>query len=270
MESIQNEFELRKSNGTLDDKIKLDEKIRFEKITNSETNFSHLWFEGVYKIEPQYNLWDLNKRCMCLTFNQYQKQLSKVNLYCLELTNIEYLNNLITNINYLNKLIGTKNDPGYIVIGTLDSHILRLYQKLFPESAKELIKYFIFDKLSLFKKVNSSTKLKTSSNTKIMFDLDEELKEFLLANYLKEFVVEIKEIINVMIDDHYKKIEMLNIKLDKLVNQNNKKIFIEDINTNNNNIRDLTNLLAYVDLHEHIKNSQNKLENNQNILYCYY
>jgi hypothetical protein len=246
LEGIKNDFDKKKSNGNINDKVELDEKIRLEKIIKPDTNFSHLWFEGIYKIEPKFNSWTLNKSSICLTLDQYKKQLTKVNLYCLELSNHEYLKNLIYNINNYKKLFGTQTDPGDIIIGTLNPLVMRLYYLLYQDSAKELIKYFILDELSLLKKVNSGTKLNTNINRKNIFKLDQELKDDLLIKYMEEFIIEIKEIINQMIKEYEEKIEILNVKLNKCTQDYMKKYYIDDIERNKLNIIDLTNIIVYI------------------------
>ena len=246
LEKIKNDFDKRKSNGNINDKVELDEKIRLEKIIKPDTNFSHLWFEGIYKIEPKFNSWTPNKSCMYLTLDQYKKQLTKVNLYCLELSNHEYLKNLIDNINNYNKLFGTQTDPGDIIIGTLNPLVMRLYYLLYQDSAKELIKYFILDELSLLKKVNSGTKLSTNINRKNIFKLDQELKDDLLIKYMEEFIIEIKEIINQMIKKYEEKIEILNVKLNICTHDYMKKYYIDEIERNKLNIIDLTNIIVYI------------------------
>lgn len=109
------------------------------------------------------------------------------------------------------------------------------------------------DVLGLLKKVNSGSKVITYFNSKNIFRLDEELKEYLLVHYLTEFILELKEIINQMIKEYEEKIEILNVKLNKCTQENMKKYYFDNIKTNNDNIRDLTNLLVYIDLQVDIK-----------------
>ena len=67
-----------------------------------------------------------------------------------------------------------------------------------------------------------------------------------MIKYIEEFIIEIKEIINLMIKEYEGKIEILNDKLNKCTQDYMKKYYIEEIERTNLNIIDLTNIIVYI------------------------
>jgi hypothetical protein len=153
LDEVTNSFEKRKQNGTVDKALKLIEKERLEKLENKNLPYSHLWFEGINSITPSNYSWNTNKNA-CLNLEQYLKQLEKVELYIIQLQDPEYLVKIINRIQNLNTVFGiNKMNSGYvdgidIIIGTLNSNVIKLFCKLFESKSNyviDLLLYYLTD-----------------------------------------------------------------------------------------------------------------------------
>lgn len=199
-EKVKSAFEKRKEYGTVEDALKSIEKERLEKLNSEILPYSHLWFEGINFIKPSYYSWDLNKNAS-LDLAQYLKQVAKVEQYVTQLENPEYLKKLVNGIQKLENGLGLNTDNRFmmdieIIIGTLNSNIIKLFCELFPEKSK-----FVLDLLLYYLTNNNIFVSEYFNNvfpSHFIFSLN--LKEYLVKRFFTELNTEFKKRIDQYID----------------------------------------------------------------------
>jgi hypothetical protein len=195
-EDIEKYFENKIKNGTVEDKILNDENERIKKLSEPDSEYYHLWFEGLNMFEPNNSFSDWNNLKPILTLEQYNKQVNKVDLYCKKLLNREYLKKLIDDIELFNIKLKSNYQVEEIILGTLDPDVTKLFLELLPEKGKKLLKCIFFGILKIPKYFGFEIDLnRYHSNYLGVFNIDDDLKQVLIDLYLKNFISELKEII---------------------------------------------------------------------------
>ena len=210
-QKILEDFEKRRKNGTIEDKIKSDELDRLQKLENPDLNYSNLWFEGLNMLVSNNDWFD----CI-LTWEQYAKQVDKVNEYCSDLLDSDYFFNFFKSTNDLAKSYGVEWCPETIIFGTLNPHIISEYCDFFPSEGKKLVKYIFFKIFDLPSKFNFEIVNLTSYNNEMFFcsyEFDVRLKTHLFNIFIDRFLETLEKITNELLEETNAKIVLYQTKL---------------------------------------------------------